>query len=144
MLLHSASAEGQTRRNMPDRDVRPFVLSRAFFAGSQKYGAIWTGDNIAEWGYLKVAEPMLLSLNTAALSFVGADIGGFIGNPDAELFSRWMQAGAYQHFFRGHSNDRSKKTRALKVRQRHLGETAPSCRDSLRAPPILVHGILQS
>lgn len=25
--------------------ARPFVLSRAFYAGSQRYGAIWTGDN---------------------------------------------------------------------------------------------------
>lgn len=28
----------------PDGD-RPFVLSRAFFAGTQRIGAIWTGDN---------------------------------------------------------------------------------------------------
>jgi hypothetical protein len=34
--------------------VRPFVLSRAFWAGSQRFGAIWTGDNKAEWGHLKV------------------------------------------------------------------------------------------
>ena len=47
---------------------------------------------------------MLLSMNTAALSFVGADVGGFFGNTDAELFTRWMQAGAYQPFFRGHAH----------------------------------------
>jgi len=52
---------------------------------------------------------MLLSLNTAALSFVGADVGGFFGNPDAELMTRWMQAGAYQPFFRGHAHHDSKR-----------------------------------
>ena len=108
MLFHRATAEGQIRRN-PGEDVRPFVLSRAFFAGTQKYGAIWTGDNTAEWGHLEVAAPMLLSLNSAALSFVGADVGGFFGDPDAELFTRWMQAGAYQPFFRGHAHHDSKR-----------------------------------
>lgn len=108
MLFHRATGEGQIKRTT-DENVRPFVLSRAFFAGSQKYGAIWTGDNAAEWGHLEVASPMLLSLNTAALSFVGADVGGFFGNPDAELMTRWMQAGAYQPFFRGHAHHDAKR-----------------------------------
>jgi len=108
MLFHRATGEGQIKRNY-EEDVRPFVLSRAFFAGSQQYGAIWTGDNKAEWSHLEVSTPMLLSLNVAALSFVGADVGGFFGNPDAELFTRWMQAGAYQPFFRGHAHHDSKR-----------------------------------
>lgn len=108
MLFHRATGEGQIARNK-NQDVRPFVLSRAFFAGSQKYGAIWTGDNTAEWGHLEIAAPMLLSLNAAALSFVGADVGGFFGNPDAELFTRWYQAAAYQPFFRGHAHHDSKR-----------------------------------
>lgn len=108
MLFHRATGEGLIRRNY-EEDVRPFVLSRAFFAGSQQYGAIWTGDNKAEWSHLDISGPMLLSLNIAALSFVGADVGGFFGNPDAELFTRWMQAGAYQPFFRGHAHHDSKR-----------------------------------
>ena len=79
------------------------------FTISQKYGAIWTGDNESSWGHLKIAAPMLLSLNVAALSFVGADVGGFFGNPDAELMTRWMQAGAYQPFFRGHAHHDAKR-----------------------------------
>jgi len=108
MLFHRSTASGQIRRN-PEKDTRPFVLSRAFFAGSQRYGAIWTGDNLAEWSHLEVSSPMLLSLNIAALSFVGADVGGFFGNPDAELMTRWMQAGAYQPFFRGHAHHDAKR-----------------------------------
>lgn len=103
MLFHRATGEGQVQRNA-DHDTRPFVLSRSFFAGSQRYGAIWTGDNEAKWSHLQIAAPMLLSMNTAALSFVGADVGGFFGNTEAELFTRWMQAGAYQPFFRGHAH----------------------------------------
>lgn len=108
MLFHRATMEGLIHRNNPP-STRPFVLSRAFFAGSQRYGAIWTGDNKAEWEHLQVAAPMLLSMNVAALTFVGADVGGFFGNPDAELFTRWMQAGAYQPFFRGHAHHDSKR-----------------------------------
>lgn len=109
ILFQRATGEGQIRRNHPDEDVRPFVLTRSFFAGSQRYGAIWTGDNAAEWSHLEIASPMLLSLNVAALSFVGADVGGFFGNTDAELMTRWMQAGAYQPFFRGHAHHDSNR-----------------------------------
>ncbi|KAL7580793.1 hypothetical protein ACA910_001071 [Epithemia clementina (nom. ined.)] len=108
MLFHRATSEGLTARS-PQGQSRPFVLTRAFFAGTQKYGAIWTGDNTADWSYLKISSPMLLSLNVAALSFVGADVGGFFGNPDAELYTRWMQTGAYQPFFRGHAHHDSKR-----------------------------------
>uniref|UniRef100_A0A7S4K6T3 Glucosidase II subunit alpha n=1 Tax=Odontella aurita TaxID=265563 RepID=A0A7S4K6T3_9STRA len=109
LLFQRATAGGLIRRNTPDKNVRPFVLSRSFFAGSQRYGAIWTGDNLAEWSHLEVAAPMLLSMNSAALTFVGADVGGFFGNPDAELMTRWMQAGAYTPFFRGHAHHDAKR-----------------------------------
>lgn len=88
---------------------RPFVLSRAFWAGSQRYGAIWTGDNSAQWSHFKIASPMLLSINLAGLSFAGADVGGFFGDPDAELFTRWYQAAAFTPFFRGHAHHDSKR-----------------------------------
>jgi len=91
------------------RKQRPFVLSRAFWAGSQKYGAIWTGDNAAKWSHLKIAAPMLLSINLAGLSFAGADVGGFFGDTDAELFTRWYQAGSFTPFFRGHAHHDSKR-----------------------------------
>ena len=50
---------------------RPFVLSRAFFAGTQRYGAIWTGDNMARWDHLESAAPMLLSISVAGIGFCG-------------------------------------------------------------------------
>lgn len=71
--------------------LRPFVLTRAHFAGSQRYTAVWTGDNTAEWGHLRISIPMCLSLSVAGISFCGADVGGFFKNPDTELFVRWYQ-----------------------------------------------------
>ncbi|XP_069805509.1 neutral alpha-glucosidase C-like isoform X2 [Dendropsophus ebraccatus] len=88
---------------------RPFVLTRSFFAGSQRYGAVWTGDNKAEWEYLKISVPMLLTLNVAGISFCGADVGGFVGDPDTELLVRWYQAGSFQPFFRAHAMLDSKR-----------------------------------
>ena len=54
-------------------------------------GPIWTGDNHASWEHLKMSIPMLLSLNVAGYPFVGADVGGFFGNPSTELLVRWYQ-----------------------------------------------------
>ena len=98
-----ATHEGQLRRD-PSRNSRSFVLSRAFYAGSQKYGAIWTGDNHAKWEHLKQAAPMLLTIGVAGLTFSGADVGGFFQNPTAELMVRWYQAGSWQPFFRSHAH----------------------------------------
>ena len=109
MYMQQATAQGLLTRN-PKQDKRPFVLSRAFYAGSQRWGAIWTGDNACKWDHLEAAMPMLLSLGVCGITFSGADVGGFLGkgggypDPDAELFTRWFQAGAYQPFFRGHAH----------------------------------------
>lgn len=70
---------------------RPFILSRAFFTGSQRFGAVWTGDNTADWGHLAISIPMLLTLSVTGMAFSGADVGGFFGNPDTELLVRWYQ-----------------------------------------------------
>ena len=88
---------------------RPFVLTRSFFAGSQRFGAMWTGDNKAEWGHLRDSVPMLLSMGVSGFTFAGADVGGFFGDPDAELLLRWYQLGAFYPFFRGHGHIDTKR-----------------------------------
>ncbi|KAJ7374235.1 hypothetical protein OS493_007312 [Desmophyllum pertusum] len=85
---HMATAQGQIDRS--GGRERPFVLSRAFFAGTQRNGPIWTGDNTAEWGHLKASLPMILTLNLVGLPFSGADIGGFFLNPDPEFVSQMV------------------------------------------------------
>ncbi|KAK3211426.1 hypothetical protein Dsin_016132 [Dipteronia sinensis] len=105
--FHMATADGLVKREN-GRD-RPFVLSRAFFAGSQRYGAVWTGDNSADWDQLRVSVPMILTLGLTGISFSGADVGGFFGNPDTELLVRWYQLGAYYPFFRAHAHHDTKR-----------------------------------
>jgi len=107
-LMHKASYNGLLWRNK-DQNIRPHVLSRSFFAGSQKYTAIWTGDTRATWPYLQATVPMLLSLSLCGISFCGGDVGGFIGDPEPELAVRWYQLGTFMPYFRGHSECNCKR-----------------------------------
>uniref|UniRef100_A0A8C6L5G7 Glucosidase alpha, neutral C n=1 Tax=Nothobranchius furzeri TaxID=105023 RepID=A0A8C6L5G7_NOTFU len=104
---HMATADGLLTRS--GGSERPFVLSRSFFAGSQRFGAIWTGDNVASWDHLKISIPMVLSLSLAGIVFCGADVGGFVQDPEPELLVRWYQAAALLPFFRGHSDKKTKR-----------------------------------
>jgi alpha-glucosidase len=85
----------------PDR--RPFVITRAAYAGTQRYATGWTGDNSSTWDHLRLALQQALSLNVSGMAFVGADVGGFIGAPSGELLARWTQLGALMPLFRNHS-----------------------------------------
>jgi alpha 1,3-glucosidase len=100
-LMTKATFEGMSKYRPNDR---PFILTRSFFAGSQRNCAAWTGDNQARWDHLKITIPMLLSLSVSGMPNVGADVGGFFNNPDEELIVRWHQAGAFQPFFRNHAH----------------------------------------
>ena len=87
--------------------LRPFVLTRSGFAGSQKYAATWTGDNTSTWNHMRISVPQLLNLGVSGYTFAGADIGGFngfSGGPSPELLTRWMQLGAFNPLFRNHSD----------------------------------------
>ncbi|GAB4835533.1 Probable glucan 1,3-alpha-glucosidase [Ancistrocladus abbreviatus] len=105
--FHMGTAGGLLKQG--DGKDRPFVLSRAFFAGSQRYGAIWTGDNTAEWEQLRVSVPMVLSVGLTGLTFSGANVGAFFGNPELELLVRWYQLESYYPFFRGHAHHDTKR-----------------------------------
>ena len=88
----------------PKIPKRPFVLTRSFFSGSQRMGAMWTGDNQASWPHLAASIPMVLANNIAGFPFSGADVGGFFGNPEKDLLTRWYQAGIFYPFFRAHAH----------------------------------------
>lgn len=99
LLMARATYEG-LRRHAPDR--RPFVITRAAYAGAQRYTSGWTGDNVSSWEHLGMVLPMVLSLGLSGMPFTGSDVGGFAGNPSPELYARWVQLGAFTPFFRTH------------------------------------------
>ncbi|MBD3240301.1 MAG: DUF4968 domain-containing protein [Chitinivibrionales bacterium] len=82
---------------------RPFVLTRAAHAGTQKYAAKWGGDNRSTWTDLKNSVVQLVNMGLSGLGFYGCDVGGFGGNCTPELLVRWTQLGAFYPFFRNHS-----------------------------------------
>jgi alpha-glucosidase len=82
---------------------RPFVLTRAGYAGIQKYAAVWTGDNRSFWEHLQMSIPMILNMGLSGIPFAGADVGGFAHDTNGELLARWTQVGAFLPYFRNHS-----------------------------------------
>jgi alpha 1,3-glucosidase len=101
-LMVSATFGGLVKRDKA-RNSRPFILTRSFFAGSQKYAAAWSGDNGAEWSHLRNSIPMVLSFGVASMVFSGADVGGFFDSPNQGMLARWYQVGAWLYpFFRCH------------------------------------------
>jgi len=103
MTFMNATFDALIHRD-PASPRRPFILTRSYYAGSQRLGAMWTGDNQAVWSHLAASIPMILTHNIAGFPFAGADVGGFFGNPSKELLTRWYQAGAFYPFFRGHAH----------------------------------------
>ena len=86
-----------------DPDVRPFVLTRATYAGGQRYATTWTGDNSSSWNHLRLATPMLENLGLSGFAFSGADVGGYAGTPSPELLTKWFEVAAFQPIDRDHT-----------------------------------------
>jgi len=100
MLMVKATREGILNAN-PEK--RPFVLSRAGFLGSNRYGATWTGDNSGTVKDMKLSIPMTLNLGLSGQAFSGPDIGGFTRNTTPDLFGQWISMGVFFPFVRGHA-----------------------------------------
>jgi alpha-glucosidase len=84
-------------------NVRPFVLTRASYAGGQRYAATWTGDNSSTWNHLRLTTPMLENLGLSGFALSGADVGGFAGSPQPDLLTKWFEVGAFQPIDRDHT-----------------------------------------
>jgi alpha-glucosidase len=83
--------------------ARPFVLTRATFAGGQRWAAVWPGDNVSTWGHLRGSVPLLLGLGLSGFPFAGSDVGGYVGGATAELYTRWLQSAVLTPFLRTHT-----------------------------------------
>jgi alpha-glucosidase len=84
-------------------DMRPFVMTRASYAGGHRYAATWSGDNSATWNHLRQTTPQLINLGLSGFAMSGADVGGFAGSPQPELLTRWLEAAAFQPIDRDHT-----------------------------------------
>ena len=97
-------AEGY-QKDIPDQ--RPFILMRAGYSGSQRFGMIpWSGDVNRTWGGLKPQPEIALQMGMQGMGYMHSDLGGFAGpNLDDELYTRWLQYGVFQPIFRPHAQE---------------------------------------
>jgi alpha-glucosidase len=114
---------------MPD-NKRPFIIARGGYAGMQRYAALWTGDSASSWDFLRINIPEVLNIGLSGIPISGCDIGGFAVSADPngttsgfyvnygkvfggitnyELFTRWIQLGAFLPWFRNHYNGYNKQ-----------------------------------
>tara|TARA_R110002111_G_scaffold73896_2_gene117854 strand:- start:4336 stop:6729 length:2394 start_codon:yes stop_codon:yes gene_type:complete len=93
------------KRDFPD--TRPFILMRAGYSGSQRYGMIpWSGDVNRTWGGLQSQPEIALQMGMQGLAYMHSDLGGFAGaNLDDELYVRWLQYGVFNPIFRPHAQE---------------------------------------
>ncbi len=101
MQMARATYHGLKKFSYPKR---PFVITRAAYSGTQRYTSTWTGDNVATWDHLSIANAQAQRMCLSGFSFVGSDIGGFAEQPNGELFTRWIQLGIFHPFCRTHSS----------------------------------------
>ncbi|HEY0046395.1 MAG TPA: TIM-barrel domain-containing protein, partial [Flavobacterium sp.] len=83
-----ATYEGVKRFSYPKR---PFIITRSAYSGAQRYTSSWTGDNVASWEHLWIANIQVQRLCLSGMGFTGSDIGGFAEQPSGELYARWIQ-----------------------------------------------------
>jgi alpha-glucosidase len=99
LLMARATYEGLERLR-PNQ--RPYVITRAGYAGIQRYSTMWTGDTNSTWEALALNIPMFTTLGLSGEPFVGSDVGGFIGRGNGELLVRAYQISFLAPFCRNH------------------------------------------
>ncbi|NMP30007.1 DUF5110 domain-containing protein [Thalassotalea sp. M1531] len=96
----------QSQKFSPNQ--RPMIMMRSGFVGSQRFGMIpWTGDVSRSWGGLKPQVELSLQMGLLGLAYTHSDLGGFAGGEtfDAEMYTRWLQYGAFQPVYRPHAQE---------------------------------------
>jgi oligosaccharide 4-alpha-D-glucosyltransferase len=88
-------------------EARPFILMRAGYSGSQRFGMIpWSGDVSRSWGGLQSQTEIALQMGMQGMGYMHSDLGGFAGDYfDNELYVRWLQYGVFQPVFRPHAQE---------------------------------------
>ena len=99
-LMARAAREGLLKLRPGER---PFVITRAGYAGLQRHALQWTGDNSSWWEHLWMSMPQLQNLGLSGVAWTGVDVGGFWGDSNGELLARWTEFGAFQPFCRNHT-----------------------------------------
>lgn len=126
-----------------DAPRRPFLLTRSGSTGTQRYAAIWNGDNDSNWRHLRMSIPCTINLGLSGVAFNGPDVGGFMGNTTSELLVRWYQAGFLFPFFRNHTIANSKTQEPWEFGPQILGHVRDVLHTRYRLLPYLYECFFQ-
>lgn len=82
-------------------DLRPMILSRYTTVAPHRYPIHYSGETLVSWNTLKTLPYFNSTASNLGLSWWSHDIGGYKdGVEDAELYSRYVQYGAFSPIFR--------------------------------------------
>lgn len=84
---------------------------KIYSSASHRYSIQWTGDIASEPDALSQEVDTLLKCTNNCIPYVNSDCGGHLGNPDKQLFIRWMQYGTLSPVFRPHCTNSVERTR---------------------------------
>ena len=121
-LYHAKNLYEGLRGERPEKRV--LNLTRSGYYGSQSYGAVvWSGDISASWDVFNKQITAGLSLAMCGMAYWTLDIGAFFVKEGREwywsgkyeegadnfgyreLYTRWLQYGAFLSMFRSHGTD---------------------------------------
>ena len=121
---------------------RPFIITRAAYAGTQRYALVWTGDNQSIWAHLQMAIPQLCNLGLSGFSYAGTDVGGFGADTTKELLARWVQVGCLSPFFRNHSAQGTRRQEPWQFDKELFRDLPQVCRASISLASIYLRLLL--
>lgn len=116
---------------------RPYVMTRASYAGGQKYAVTWTGDNSSSWDHLKLSVQQLLNLGLSGFTYAGSDVGGFTGGASPELLTRWIQLAAFTPVFRVHAANNAPRSEPWVDGPDHLALRRKAIEERYRLMPYI-------
>lgn len=83
---------------------RIVILSRSGWSCSPSLGVtVWSGDASAKWlEGLSIQPSLMISASLCNFSYWASDVGGFVGEGNAELYTRWSEFGLFSPVYRPH------------------------------------------
>lgn len=121
---------------------RPYIMTRASYAGGQKYAVTWTGDNSSSWDHLKLSVQQLLNLGLSGFAYSGADVGGFTGGASPELLTKWIQIAAFTPVFRVHAANNAPRSEPWVDGPDHLALRRKAIEERYRLMPY-IYGVAE-
>ena len=101
-LIWARMLHERWQKAYPER--RMFNLIRSGYGGMQRYGTFpWSGDISRSWSGLQAQIPVMLGAGYSGVAYMSSDLGGFAGGEkNPELYTRWLQYGAFNPIMRAH------------------------------------------